>query len=389
MRLTVRAVTCMCALLLSGFCPTLGASTFILACALVAINLPMIRGAPAARIGRSAARPSARLDRCVRSLVAMRQTPLLRTLRNPSPLRPRRALRAVDRTHIPLAHQSVRRDLDIPTDTVFVDSLFAQLDANKDGSIELSEWLEHLPKGTRIRIVSKLGEEGDGSALDEYRHVRITLPMAKIIYTYTDEAPMLATYSLLPIIEVRALSRKLFERCILVLFSRSAPECATPLPARANANGVCGRTTRQPSGVGLFISVRARATGAALASSSFRARRLPVLFRRGVHALVGRRVPKVGHLGCGPHPRQLPGGADRVPAPVGRAQRAGRARQDARRQHHQAAQRLRVRPAGWSVVCRLTRERRAWGRGGARSEREKEGIGRPPSPPCTELPIAG
>ena len=147
----------------------------------------------------------------------------------------------------------MRRDLDIPTDTVFVDSLFAQLDANKDGSIELSEWLEHLPKGTRIRIVSKLGEEGDGSALDEYRHVRITLPMAKIIYTYTDEAPMLATYSLLPIIEVRALSRSI---------SNAAFSSYSHVPRQS------ARRRSRPERTQTGSAVERRANQAALDSSS-------------------------------------------------------------------------------------------------------------------------
>ena len=89
-------------------------------------------------------------------------------------------------------------DLDIPDDEIFVDSLFAQLDKNKDGTVELREWLEHLPKGTKIRVVDKFGP-GSGSALDEYRAVRFEVPTASVIYTYCDEAPMLATHSLLPI----------------------------------------------------------------------------------------------------------------------------------------------------------------------------------------------
>ena len=79
-----------------------------------------------------------------------------------------------------------------------MDSLFSQLDKNKDGSVELAEWLDHLPRGTRIRVVDKFGP-GTGSALDEYRAVRIEVPTASVVYTYTDEAPMLATHSLLPI----------------------------------------------------------------------------------------------------------------------------------------------------------------------------------------------
>ena len=101
---------------------------------------------------------------------------------------------ALDRAEITEALE----DLNIPGDEVFVDSLFTQLDKNKDGTVELREWLEHLPKGTRIRVVDKFGP-GTGSALDEYRAVRIEVPTASVVYTYCDEAPMLATHSLLPI----------------------------------------------------------------------------------------------------------------------------------------------------------------------------------------------
>ena len=49
-----------------------------------------------------------------------------------------------------------------------------------------------IRRGTRIRIVDKTGA-GTGSALNEYRSVRFEVPTASIVYTYTDEAPMLAT----------------------------------------------------------------------------------------------------------------------------------------------------------------------------------------------------
>ncbi|KAJ1455332.1 monomeric type isocitrate dehydrogenase, NADP-dependent [Pelagophyceae sp. CCMP2097] len=91
-------------------------------------------------------------------------------------------------------------DLDIPNDEIFVESLFSQLDKNKDGTIEIAEWLDNLPRGTRIRIVSRFGA-GTGSALDEYRAVRLEVPTASVVYTYTDEAPMLATHSLLPVLK--------------------------------------------------------------------------------------------------------------------------------------------------------------------------------------------
>ena len=69
---------------------------------------------------------------------------------------------ALDRAEITEALE----DLNIPGDEVFVDSLFTQLDKNKDGTVELREWLEHLPKGTRIQLAggeyveAKLALEG-------------------------------------------------------------------------------------------------------------------------------------------------------------------------------------------------------------------------------------
>ncbi len=90
--------------------------------------------------------------------------------------------------------------------------------------------------------------------------------MAKIIYTHTDEAPLLATYSFLPIIQAYA--------------------------AKA---GVDGRDAR--------------------------------------------------HLAGRPDHRAVPRAPDRRAAHRRRARRAGRAGQDARGQHHQAAQHLGVDPA--------------------------------------------
>mmetsp|Transcript_14365 Transcript_14365/g.46871 ORF Transcript_14365/g.46871 Transcript_14365/m.46871 type:complete len:938 (+) Transcript_14365:65-2878(+) len=88
-------------------------------------------------------------------------------------------------------------DLEIENDEVFVDSLFQQLDRNKDGTVSLEEWLDQLPKGTRVKIVTKY----EGSALSEYRAVRLEVPTVEMVYTYTDEAPALATHSLLPIVK--------------------------------------------------------------------------------------------------------------------------------------------------------------------------------------------
>ena len=88
---------------------------------------------------------------------------------------------ALDRHEIERALE----DLDIPGDEIFVDSLFAQLDKNKDGTIELREWLDNLPRGTRLKIAAKFAP---GSALDEYRAVRFQVPTASIVYTYVCRA---------------------------------------------------------------------------------------------------------------------------------------------------------------------------------------------------------
>mmetsp|Transcript_74436 Transcript_74436/g.193449 ORF Transcript_74436/g.193449 Transcript_74436/m.193449 type:complete len:895 (+) Transcript_74436:101-2785(+) len=88
--------------------------------------------------------------------------------------------------------QSALEDLELPAGEFDVHQLFAELDDNKDGTVELTEWLDKLPKGTKLRIVEKANRDGD--------FVKFSIPDMKIVYTYTDEAPMLATYSLLPVL---------------------------------------------------------------------------------------------------------------------------------------------------------------------------------------------
>ena len=100
-------------------------------------------------------------------------------------------------------------ELELPDSEFEVDRLFQHLDENMDGSIQLTEWLDRLPRGTRVRICSKF-EDGSISFANacmpelrggRYQHVKFEFPVGKIIYTHTDEAPALATYSFLPIIE--------------------------------------------------------------------------------------------------------------------------------------------------------------------------------------------
>jgi len=99
------------------------------------------------------------------------------------------------------------KDLELPSGEVDVHSLFKTLDVNKDGSIELKEWLDNLPPGARVKVVERFtGGENEATIMDQFlpdahRHVRMTLPGSSIVYTYTDEAPALATFSFLPIIK--------------------------------------------------------------------------------------------------------------------------------------------------------------------------------------------
>jgi isocitrate dehydrogenase len=87
--------------------------------------------------------------------------------------------------------QKALTELDMGAGEVEVSELFDKLDVNHDGTVELQEWLDNMPSGTKLRILQKADEFGD--------LIKFEIPDVKIIYTYTDEAPMLATYSLLPV----------------------------------------------------------------------------------------------------------------------------------------------------------------------------------------------
>eukprot|EP00442_Polarella_glacialis_P058762 CAMPEP_0115150580 /NCGR_PEP_ID=MMETSP0227-20121206/65122_1 /TAXON_ID=89957 /ORGANISM="Polarella glacialis, Strain CCMP 1383" /LENGTH=873 /DNA_ID=CAMNT_0002560969 /DNA_START=229 /DNA_END=2850 /DNA_ORIENTATION=+ len=99
-------------------------------------------------------------------------------------------------------------DLNLPAGEFDIAALFNRLDADKSGTIELGEWLERLPRGTRLVIVERFEDEASSASVNAHRAVRLTVPSGKMIYTYTDEAPMLATYSLLPIIRAFTKSSK-------------------------------------------------------------------------------------------------------------------------------------------------------------------------------------
>ncbi|CAK0839427.1 unnamed protein product [Prorocentrum cordatum] len=88
--------------------------------------------------------------------------------------------------------QQVLDDLQIPHGEIDVHELFGQLDINQDGSVELHEWLDNMPRGTKLKIMQFQDRTGD--------LVQFKIPDVKIQYTMTDEAPALATYSLLPVL---------------------------------------------------------------------------------------------------------------------------------------------------------------------------------------------
>jgi len=93
--------------------------------------------------------------------------------------------------------QRALADLDIPAGEIDVEQLFKRLDKNQVGTVSLAEWMDHLPKGTKLKISSSADDKfGD--------YVKFSMPDVKIVYTLTDEAPMLATYSLLPIVKAYA-----------------------------------------------------------------------------------------------------------------------------------------------------------------------------------------
>jgi len=64
--------------------------------------------------------------------------------------------------------------------------------ASSDGMVSLTSWLDNMPKDAKRKICAASG----AASVSE-----TSAPNGTILYTYTDEAPMLATYSLLPILQ--------------------------------------------------------------------------------------------------------------------------------------------------------------------------------------------
>lgn len=88
-------------------------------------------------------------------------------------------------------------NLQLPVGEVEVDTLFKNLTGDTVGSVKLTEWLDNLPRGTRIKIVETMSNDEQS-----HRRIQFSVPgeSSKIMYTHTDEAPALATYSFLPVI---------------------------------------------------------------------------------------------------------------------------------------------------------------------------------------------
>ena len=66
--------------------------------------------------------------------------------------------------------QAALEDLELPAGEADVAELFRKLDLNKDGTIQLTEWLDAMPRGTRLQILEKgaVGAEGG--------YVKFTMP---------------------------------------------------------------------------------------------------------------------------------------------------------------------------------------------------------------------
>jgi len=139
--------------------------------------------------------------------------------------------------------QTALEDLDLPAGESDVRQLLGELDFNKDGTVELAEWLDNLPKGTKLRILDKVTRDG--------HYVHISIPDIKIAYTHTDEAPMLATYSLLPVFRAFCgMGSVEIEKKDISLAARiltSFPDHLTPEQRVEDDMGVLGKLAKSPA----------------------------------------------------------------------------------------------------------------------------------------------
>lgn len=98
--------------------------------------------------------------------------------------------------------------------------------------------------------MSKYGE-GTGSALAESRVLRMEVPTAQIIYTYTDEAPMLATHSFLPIarafLQTSGVSLQLRDISLAGRILANFPEKLSEAQRVADELGYLGDFVKSPS----------------------------------------------------------------------------------------------------------------------------------------------
>eukprot|EP00933_Yihiella_yeosuensis_P037204 TRINITY_DN31079_c0_g1_i1.p1 TRINITY_DN31079_c0_g1~~TRINITY_DN31079_c0_g1_i1.p1 ORF type:complete len:886 (-),score=225.51 TRINITY_DN31079_c0_g1_i1:302-2959(-) len=143
----------------------------------------------------------------------------------------------------PTEMQKALEDLDLPAGEVDVHDLFSKLDKNKDGTVELTEWLDNMPPGTKLRILDRVDKFGD--------IVQFSMPDIKIIYTFTDEAPMLATYSLLPVLRAfcRTAGIKLVKKDISVAGRIRAmfPDFLTPEQRVDDELAALGKLAKTPA----------------------------------------------------------------------------------------------------------------------------------------------
>ncbi|OLP96277.1 Isocitrate dehydrogenase [NADP] 2 [Symbiodinium microadriaticum] len=79
--------------------------------------------------------------------------------RTPPPRRWLRGARGYSGEELAILAQAFQRydgePCPLTTDTYEVSELFASLDLNKDGTVELTEWLDNMPAGTKLRVLQK------------------------------------------------------------------------------------------------------------------------------------------------------------------------------------------------------------------------------------------
>ena len=69
--------------------------------------------------------------------------------------------------------------------------LFTKMDTNSDGAVELTEWLDNLPKGARLKVLGNWVKNNPDKVLKKAdaggNLIKMKMPEVKVMYTYTDE----------------------------------------------------------------------------------------------------------------------------------------------------------------------------------------------------------